>query len=207
MEPLPNLALRPLELLINRGIRQSSTAQALAAALEGKSLALRADGIPWPLQLAASGGQLRVSGGGGPESPSATLEGGPLSLLALARGDAQARIRDGELRITGDTDVASQFRELLQMAGPDLEEELSKVLGDPLAHEVGSFVKALAQWGSRAARSVSRSAAEFITEERQVLPTRTEAEELYAQVDRLSADVDRAEARLARLRRAADQAR
>lgn len=207
MEPLSNLALRPLELLINRGIRQSSTAQALATALEGKSLALRVEGFPWPVYLAASDGLVRVSGDGGAQPPSAALEGGPLSILALARGDAQARIRDNQLRITGDTDVASQFRELLHMAAPDFEEELSKVIGDPLAHQVGGFVKALAQWGGRAAQSVSRSAAEFVTEERQVLPTRIEADEFYAQVDTLSSDVDRAEARLAHLRKAADPTR
>lgn len=207
MDPLPNLALRPLELLINRGIRQSSTAQALATALEGKSLALRVDGVPWPVRLAVTGCRVQVSGGEGPEPASAALEGGPLSMLALASGDAQARIRDGGLRISGDTEVATRFRELLRMAGPDLEEELSKILGDPLAHEAGKLVAALAEWGSRAARSVARSVGEYVTEERPVLPTRTEVEAFYAEVDTLAADVDRAEARLAILRRAADQAR
>jgi len=208
METLPTLAWRPLERLINHGIRQSSTAGALAAALDGKSLRVRVEGMPWQMQLAAGGGQVRVSGGETPgELPTATVEGGPLSILGLLRGDPQARIRDGQLRISGDTEVATQFHELLRMAAPDLEEELSKVLGDPLAHQVGSLAQALAHWGERAARSVSRSLGEYLTEERQLLPTRTEATEFYAAVDTLAGDVDRAEARLTHLRRTAEQNR
>lgn len=196
---LSTAGFRPIELLINRGIGLSSTAQAMAAALDGKALDVRLDGTPMALRLTAQDGQLRVTAPG--ESLAvATLSGTPLAMLRLLGGDPQALIREGEVRMTGDTDVANQFRDLLHMARPDLEDELSKLVGDPLAHQFGSMAREFTQWGLRAAESVSRSVGEYLTEERRSLPTRTETEEFYRDVDRVANDVERAEARLALLR-------
>ena len=203
--PFSAAAFRPVELLINRGIGLSSTAQAMAIALDGKALDIRLDGTPVALRLSARNGQVRVAAAGsatGPAeaAPAATLAGTPLAMVRLLGGDPQALVREGDIRITGDTDVANQFRDLLHMARPDLEDELSKLVGDPLAHEVASFARGVAAWGARAAGSISRSVGEYLTEERQTLPTRAEAEEFYRDVDRVTNDVERAEARLARLR-------
>lgn len=190
---------RPVELLINRGIGRSSTAKAMAAALDGKALDVRLDGTPLALRLKAEDGQLRATVPG--EAPAAaTLAGSPLAMIRLLSGDPQALIREGDVRLTGDTDVANQFRDLLHMARPDLEDELSTLVGDPVAHELGNLARGLASWGARTAESVSRSFGEYLTEERRTLPTRTEAREFYADVDRLANDVERAEARLDRLK-------
>ncbi|MEO7386464.1 MAG: SCP2 sterol-binding domain-containing protein [Gammaproteobacteria bacterium] len=197
--PFSAAAFRPLELLINRGIGLSSTAQAMVAALEGKALDVHLDGTPLALRLRAENGQVRVTGTGD-GAAAATLAGSPLAMVRLLGGDPQALIREGEVRITGDTDIANQFRDLLHMARPDLEEELATFVGDPVAHQLGNFARGLAEWGSRAATSLSRSVGEYLTEERRTLPTRAEAVEFYGEVDRVANDVERAEARLARLR-------
>lgn len=196
---MSSAALRPAELLINRGIGLSSTAQAMAAALEGKCLDVRLDGTPLALRLSARDGEVRVTGTG-EGAAAATLAGSPLAMIRLLSGDPQALIRQGDVRITGDTDVANQFRDLLHMARPDLEEELSKLVGDPLAHQVGNLARGFADWGARAAGSLSRSVGEYLTEERRTLPTRVEAEAFYRDVDRVANDVERAEARLSRLK-------
>jgi ubiquinone biosynthesis protein UbiJ len=185
-------------LLINRGIRLSSTAQAMAATLQDRSLDLRLDGTPVALRLTVRDGQIRVTAPG-EATTSASLAGAPLAMLRLLAGDPQALIRDGDLRLTGDTDVANQFRDLLHMARPDPEEELSALVGDPLARLAGEFARGLAGWGARTADSVSRSVGEYVTEERRALPTRAEVEEFYRDVDRVANDVERAEARLAGL--------
>ena len=202
MDFLSTAAFRPLELLINRGIGLSSTAQAIAAALEGRALDVRVDGTPLALRLAAANGQFRVTAAGaGDSSPAAaTLSGSPIAMVRLLRGDPQALIRDGEVRMTGETDVANQFRDLLHMARPNLEEELSKLVGDPVAHQLGNLARGFADWGARAADTVSRSVGEYLTEERRTLPTRTEADEFNRDVDQLANDVERAEARLSILK-------
>ena len=197
--PFSGFALRPIELLVNRGIGLSSTARAMTVALEGKSLDVRLDGTPATLRLSARDGQVHVTPAG--EAPAtATLAGSPLAMVRLLSGDPQALIREGDVRISGDTDTANQFRDLLHMARPDLEEELSKLVGDPLAHQVGNLARGFADWGTRAAESLSRSVGEYLTEERRTLPTRAEADEFYRDVDRVANDVERAEARLNRLK-------
>lgn len=201
MDFLSSTALRPIELLINRGIGLSSTARAMAVALEGETLDVRLEGTPLRLRLAASEGLVRVAAATTAEAPaSATLSGAPLSMLRLLGGDPQALIRAGDVQMTGNTDVANQFRDLLHMARPDVEEELSKLTGDPVAHQLGNLARGIIDWGSRTAESVSRSVGEYLTEERRTLPTRPEVEEFYREVDRVANDVERAEARLSRLK-------
>ena len=200
MESVISIAtLRPLELLINRGIGVSSTAQAMAAALEGRTLDLVIDGTPFRIRLAAREGQVDLTFPD--DTPAAaTLKGPPLAMLRMLGSDPQAPIRAGDVSITGSTDVADRFRDLLTIARPDLEEELSKLTGDAVAHEIGNVARGLVGFGMRTATSVSRSIGEYLTEERRTLPTRAEVDEFHAAVDRVANDVERAEARLAQLR-------
>jgi ubiquinone biosynthesis protein UbiJ len=197
---LSSTAFRSIELLINRGIGLSSTARAMAVALEGETLDVRLEGTPVRLRLTALEGRVRVTAATGEAPAAATLSGSPLAMLRLLGGDPQALIRSGDVQMTGNTDVANQFRDLLHMARPDLEEELSKLTGDPVAHQLGNLARGIVDWGSRTAESVSRSVGEYLTEERRTLPTRPEVEEFYREVDRVANDVERAEARLSRLK-------
>lgn len=206
MSSFSALALKPVEQLLNRGIGLSSTAGAMAAALDGQTLGIQVDGTPLVLQLRAGNGRLELTttkAESGTEMGSyadARVAGSPLALLRLLGSDPEALIRDGEIRMTGDTDVADRFRDLLHMAKPDLEEELSKLVGDPLAHRVGLVGREFADFGRRTLDSVSRSTGEYFTEERRTLPTQFEAGEFYGEVDTLVDDVERAAARLARLK-------
>ena len=199
MDFLSSTAFRPIELLINRGIGLSSTARAMAVALDGETLDVLVDGTPLRLRLTALEGRVRVTAASAEPPAAAILSGSPLAMIRLLGGDPQALIRAGDVQMTGNTDVANQFRDLLHMARPDLEEELSKLTGDPVAHQLGNLARDIVGWGARTAESVSRSVGEYLTEERRTLPTRLEVEEFYREVDRAANDVERAEARLLRL--------
>jgi ubiquinone biosynthesis protein UbiJ len=130
----------------------------------------------------------------------ATLSGNPLSLARLAGGDPEAVIRAGHVRISGDADIASDFRALLNIVRPEWEEELSRVTGDVVAHEVGKAARGLAGWAARARRSLGRSFAEYLTEESRDLVAAAEIEEFNRDVDALAVAVDRCEARIRLLR-------
>jgi ubiquinone biosynthesis protein UbiJ len=195
---LTGILLRPLELALNRGVAQSTSAQALATALEGRSLALRLEATPLDLRLRVSAGRLLVAPADG-TAPDARLAGTPLALLRLLRGDSQAVVRAGEVRMSGDTEIAAQFEDLLRFARPDVEEALARLLGDPIAHEAGNAVRALGAWSRAARRTLTRSLAEYLQEESAVLPTRAEIGEFARHMDELGNDVARAEARLRQL--------
>lgn len=191
--------LKAAEALLNRGIERSTTAESLCAGLQNRCLVLHIEPPGINVRVTALGGQLQIATSG--DNADATITGTPLGMNRLLGPDPQAPIREGVVAIRGDGEVAEQFRELLRLARPDLEEELSRIIGDAAAHQFGNAVRNLTHWGDKAAHSFARSVSEYLREERRDLPTRTETNEFLAQVDALSNDLARAEARAARLRK------
>lgn len=187
------LALRPLEALLNRGIGQSATAQGLARELDGRAVDIRIDGTPVHVRLRVQQGAISTSTGD--EAPvDASISGTPLGLARLLGPREQEAIRQGFVRFTGDADLAERFRKLLLYARPDLEEELSRLVGDPLAHEFGRFVTGLSDWSAQALGSFSRSLSEYLQEESRLVPPKRELATFASDVDALVDDVARAEA-------------
>ena len=193
-EPL----LQPLEALLDRHVQASSKARALIATLEGRALEVRVARTPLCLRFTVAAGRLmvRFAGDGAPD---AVIEGPPLSLAALAGPQAEDRVRAGGVKISGDADTASSFRELFAAARPDFEEELSRLTGDVAAHHLARAARDAFAFGQRVMDTLARNVGEYLTEEGREVPARTELETLLGDVDRLREDVDRFEARLARI--------
>ncbi len=184
--------------LVNRGIRESASARALASELDGQSLRLRIDPPGIALRLRLSGGRMLIDADRD-QPVDAELIGSPLDFNRLLIGDAEAEIRAGAVEVRGDTDAADRFRDLLFLARPDFEELLSRLIGDVAAHQIGEAARSIADWGKQAARSLGRSLGEYLQEERRTVPTRFEVEEFATSVDRFSEDVDRLAARIEQL--------
>ena len=192
------MRLTPLESVLNRNIRASSQARELCRRLDGKTLALHVSGLPASVYFQAHGETISVASRSVGE-PAATLSGSPLALLRLAGAAPESAIRGGAVQIAGDAEVAQTFRDLLNRARPDLEEELARVIGDVAAHQVGNAVRGAFDFGRRAADTFAQNVGEFLQEERRDVPSRAEAEEFSAGVDRVRDDVARLEARIALL--------
>lgn len=197
----PDPLLRPLEELLNRGIAGSTRAQELLARLAGRALELRLRATPLGIRFEATRERLVLGRPGGDAPADAVLEGTPFALARLARPGAARPAAGGQLRITGDADVAQDFQQLFAAAPPDFEEELARLTGDVAAHHLANFTRDALDFGRRVARTCARNAAEYLTEESHDLPTRTEAEEFLAAVDGFRDAVDRLEARVTRLER------
>ena len=192
------MILEQLTELLNRNIGMSTRAQELAARLEGRSLALHVEGLP--IKVRASVHASAVTLGPDTETPAdATVSGTPITLLALLVADAQTRLRSTPVTIVGDAEVAEGFQDLLRAARPELEEELSRHVGDVAAHQVGNFVRGAADWGRKAASTFAANVGEYLQEESRDLVTRTEMDEFLRDVDELREAADRLEARVLRL--------
>ena len=191
-----------LENVLNRGLPRSARAQQLCAELNGRRIALEAPGLT-RLVFESAGGTLRISRGEG--GADAEIVGGPLSLLLLGSGLSEDPLRRGAIEIRGDAEIARTFQELLQLLRPDVEEELSLLVGDVPAHRLGRLARGALAWTHRAATTVLRDLGEYAGHERLDLVPRQEGEAFLRDVDTLREDVDRFEARLAlRARRTAD---
>ena len=195
-----------LQALLDERVDGSPRARELLQQLEGRRMRIVARYTPWELTLLAEGGRLRIMPGepvAGTDSPwppaDVTLSGTPLSLLALNREDPQAVIRRGDVTLSGDGETGARFQELAQLLKPDLEEGLSRLLGDIPAHGVGALLHRTLEWGRSAISTQGSNAGEYLAHERRVLVPRAEARQFIEDVDALREQVDRVAARVAAL--------
>ena len=207
MDRFSPLVFRPIESLINHSIANSPEARLSAAALDGQSLDVRVEGTPIALRLVVVGGVIQLSqldasqdGGVSLTPATASLSGPPISMLRLLTGDPQALIRAGDIRISGSTDTAERFRELLYHARPDIEAGLAAIFGQSAAHQLGSFVRGISDFGMRAGEKLAQRMSEHFTVEQRSLLTQAELDGFLKAVDTLANDVERATARVERLR-------
>ena len=130
-----------------------------------------------------------------------TFEGSPPALLgmvaAMRRGDAAFK---DDVRISGDLSLLEAMKTAFRRLDIDLEELLSRFVGDIAAHEIGRGTRAFLAWGQKTSEALTADIGEYLVEELRVSPSSLELEDFASDVDRLRDDVERLEKRLARLR-------
>jgi ubiquinone biosynthesis protein UbiJ len=193
------LILDRLQRSLNRQIDESTRARDLRAELTGSSLAVEIAGTGVEFVIRAEAGRVMLFRSTA-EMPTAKLVAAPLDLLKHLRAGKLELPQDG---VSGDREVAAKFLLLLKLARPDFEEQLSRWIGDLLAREMGRAAEDVRAWLERAVTALSKDTAEFLTEERRVLPGPLEARAFYGDVEKLRGDVERAAARLDELERRA----
>jgi ubiquinone biosynthesis protein UbiJ len=102
--------------------------------------------------------------------------------------------------VEGDNELGHRFGKLLAGMDVDWEEQLSRITGDVVAHEMGKGARAIGNWSTATLDTASKNLQEYLQEEIRLLPTRYELEEFLAEVDTLRDDVARLQARLQRVR-------
>jgi ubiquinone biosynthesis accessory factor UbiJ len=133
--------------------------------------------------------------------PDVTLTVAAGSLLDVLR-DPQAA--STKTQVTGDGDFAEAISYLFTHLRWDVEEDLSKVVGDVAAHRIASFGRDVAHLPGRVVESVSRSVSAYLQEERGAVPSRSEVEVFNHAVNILRDDTARLEKRLERLQPSRD---
>jgi ubiquinone biosynthesis protein UbiJ len=193
--PATSAWLASAEAAFNRNIAVSSQAAALAKRLEGTSLQVDVDGIT---RVRASCFQGRLALLAGEDTPAdAVISGSAPALLQMLRGGgaASAQVKSS-VQIRGDAEIANLYRELFTAARPDLEEELSRWVGDLPARHLSQLAKSVRTWARRARRTAGENIAEYLQEEGRDLVTQPEMEEFLRGVDAVRDGVERVEARL-----------
>jgi len=185
-----------IENLLNRNLPRSPRAQELCETLKGKCVRIEANGLGWRLDCESLGTSLKLTRAQHAErTPDAEISGSLMSLAALAGEHPEEVIQRGDVSIRGDAELAQDFRELAMLLKPDVEEELSKLIGDTPAHQALRLARAVTGFGRRAVDTGVRNVAEYLAHERGDLVPRAEAEDFYRGVERLREDLDRLDAR------------
>lgn len=133
--------------------------------------------------------------------PDVTLTVAAGSLFDVLR-DPQAAASSTE--VAGDGDFAGAISYLFTHLRWDVEEDLSRVVGDVAAHRIANFGRDLAHVPGRVAESVTRSVATYLRDESGPVPSRIEVEAFNHAVNVLRDDAARLEKRLERLQAQSD---
>ncbi len=189
--------LNPLIGVVNRQIRAKTPARELCRDIDGKVVAIRVRDTALAMYFQVGPEELELLEFA--DEPDVVITGSLLALAALSIGGGESAIRDGAVELSGDAEVAQDFQRLMAYGRPDLEEELSGVIGDVAAHGLGDVARNLSAWGRHASTTIQQNITEYLQEESRTLPSRYEIDRFRGQVDTLRDDVDRLEARIRQL--------
>jgi len=192
-------ALRPVASVLNRNIRETTPARELCRKLDGTVVAVRVRDTGLATWFIIHDEKLELATDHDAE-PDVLITGSLITLARMAGNSGLSALRKGELEITGDAHTAERFQRLLALAKPDVEEELSGIVGDAAAHRMGEVARGLGKWAREARATMGANIREYLQEESRDAPSRYESDRFASDVATLRDDVDRLEARIARLR-------
>lgn len=202
-----DLALATFEQLLNTLLKLDPAAGRRLRLFHGRTIAIHLRGLELTLYLVPEQtGEVQVLGSCEAE-PDCTLSGSPADLIRSGdRKDGPAQLFAGRVSITGDTELAHRFGEVLSNLDIDWEEQLSHITGDVIAHQTGRAVRGISGYLGQSTDTTAVNLGEYLTEELHLLPHRTEVELFLEDVDVLRDDVERLQARLQRLRQRRESA-
>lgn len=139
-----------------------------------------------------------------------TADGGMADAAADAVPDVVIRLSPGlmlrlmardasvwhDVPVEGNPEFAAAISHIARHARWDIEEDLSRVVGDIAAHRMAQTGRRIGSWGLQSADNLARAFAEYWTEERPLIASRGDIEQFIREVDALRDDVARLEKRI-----------
>lgn len=149
------------------------------------------------LQLTANGIKLSNAV---TDKPDAIIRGKCFDLLRELKPNKQARVVQDSIKIDGDIHLVQELEKILKKVDVDWEEQLAHYVGDSIAHQSFVQLRKAGDFFSRSIRVLKENFQDFLHEELSIAPSSFEVEDFYQKIAVLQNDVDRLEARIARLR-------
>lgn len=181
--------------LLNRVLRDYPLARERLAAHGGKTIAMTVGPASGRLRV-TSAGEVEPVGEGATDDAAVSFDI-PLSLLPkLAAADDSAY---HAVKFSGDSELAALLSELVRNLKWDVEEDLSKLVGDVAAHRIVDTARRGHEWRKDASQRLTENVAEYLTEEKRAFITADDLEILARENETLRDDVARLEARINQL--------
>ena len=129
-------------------------------------------------------------------APEAVIHVPPSLALRLLANDENAKM---QIKIDGDTHLATEISKILQNMRWDMEEDLSKLTGDITAHKIGEITRKTLSEAKKQSINLAEMLSEYWQEEQPLLAKKRHVEQFNMQVDTIKSDVARFEKRLNKL--------
>jgi ubiquinone biosynthesis accessory factor UbiJ len=195
MEIVSALFPRPGERAVNHVLRGSPLALERLRPHAGRTVAFHVGPLALALTVQSTG-EVATAVSGAARDLEVRIS--PFLVPRLAARD-EAAFR--EIEMEGDAALAEEVSFLVRNLTWDVEEDLSRVVGDIAAHRMVGAARGLARWSRDASLRVAQGAAEYWTEESPLVASRVKVEGFARDVSELRDAVARLEARIGRLER------
>jgi ubiquinone biosynthesis protein UbiJ len=177
---------------LNHLLQREAWAREKLAPFAGEVVELRVAPLP-SLRLAiAEGGKALAPEDG--RDATLTISARPGFLAALSKGEEHLM---RAVDISGNARLATEILVLLRHLRWDVEEDLSHIFGDVVAHRIVGTARDIAAWQVEAGRRLAENVMEYAIEERRMVVSRSEFEGFAAAVAELRDDLSRLEQRIA----------
>ena len=127
-----------------------------------------------------------------------TIHSSPLGLIRLSllpASKARSLFND-QIKITGDILLGQALKQLFDEIDIDWEGHLALFTGDVVAHSIGSLVRRGLAFKNQLQTSMQHHITEYLQEEIRVIPSAEEINDFFTDIDGLTLDVERIEARI-----------
>ncbi len=196
---VPQLITAAFETAINQYLSLDPEALQKFSDMEGKIIAIDIQGVNQSLYLFPGEDGLMIMSDYDGEADT-RLQGTPVALAKLsALKNAAPVLFSGEVIISGDTRLGSQFKKILSQINIDWEEILSKYTGDMVAHKAGNMASEFSSWLQRGKQSMYMDIGEYLTEESLLSPGKAEINRFIKDVDKLREGTDRLQIKINKL--------
>ncbi len=198
--PLFALAGEALELALDRVVALDPAMASDLGALEGRRIEFGWREAGLALAISVREGRLRVGPAGGEARPDLALRGSLAGLVGMLLPRREGALPAGKVEIEGDAELARRLERLAREFAPDWDAAFEAAFGPAIGLPLAKAAQAtFAAARARAGRLVEDTAEYLKTESRTTI-AREELDDFLDAVDALRDDVERAAARIERLR-------
>jgi ubiquinone biosynthesis protein UbiJ len=179
-------------LALNHLLERERWAREKLAPFAGEVVEVRAPPLPALRFTITPDGRLQAGGA----EPSLVVTLRPEILAALARG------RDHALRaieVSGNAQLGNEMMFLARYLRWDVEEDLSRLLGDVAAHRLARLGRYFLGWQADTAKRLAETAADYAADESRLLLRRTELVSFAGELAQFRDAIERLEQRIRRL--------
>ena len=188
--------LGQVEKLINKALSLDEETLCSLGKLEGKIIAFEFMSTNLTVFIFPSAAGLAIHAAY-ENKPDVLIKGTPTNfIMMMASSKKKSSSLPTDMQIIGDITLAQRFQEIMQNIDIDLEEPLSKWVGDTMAYQIGKFIRGSSRFAVNTGKILATDISEYLRFEINMLPDDLLVEEFSKEVDLLREDVDRFEQRL-----------
>ena len=179
---------------INSQITTRTSAKKISQELEGKILSIKIKNTSHFFNVIMISNELNLHTN--KENFDVQISGSLISFTNLLRDNSSDALRDGSIGINGDVAVAQKFQKLFEMIKPDIEEELSHIVGDVMANNIVKFSKKTGVWMLNTRDILQENIKEYLQEEIKLMPSKYEFNFFSKEVSKIRDDIERLEKKI-----------